>query len=138
MGKNAGAEALADLGTLVGRIADDAKQLLGQQVELFRAEIGEELRRAGGAAGSLAAGGGLTAAGGLLGGFAAVHLVRRVTGLPLWACFGLVGGGLGAAGVRLLLAGQDGIVGLRQLPQTAETLGENVRWLANELNPASR
>jgi hypothetical protein len=125
-----------DLGTLLGTIAADAKELLNQQVELFRAEVGQELRRAGGAAAAVAAGGGLTVAGGLLAGFAAAHLLARLTGLPLWAGYGLAAGGLGAAGVKLLLDGRDGFAGLRPLPQTTAALGENVEWLAEHLNPA--
>ncbi|MBX9580110.1 MAG: phage holin family protein, partial [Gemmataceae bacterium] len=54
-----------DSHTLLGTIAADAKELVAQQVELFRAEVGQELRRAGGAAAAVAAGGGLTVAGGL-------------------------------------------------------------------------
>lgn len=137
MAKQAEADRDASLGTLVGRIADDAKTLLGQQVELFRAEVGQELRRAGGAAASVAAGGGLAAAGGLLTGFMLAHLLNRTTGLPLWACYGLVGGGLGAAGAKLLLAGRDGFAKLRPLPQTTEALGENLEWLTTHLNPVT-
>lgn len=125
------------LGTLLETIGRDARQLLAQQIDLFRAEVGQELRRAGGAAASVAGGAGLTAAGGLISGFALAHLLNRVTGLPLWACFGLVGGGLGAAGVKLLLAGKEGFAGLRPLPQSTEALGENLEWLKEQLTPAA-
>lgn len=134
----ADADPKPDLGTLLGTIAADAKELLGQQVELFRAELGGELRRAGGAAAATAAGGGLAVAGGLLAGFSAAHLLSRLTGLPLWAGYGLAAGGLGAAGAKLLLAGRDGFAGLRPLPQTTEALAENAEWLAEHLNPVGR
>jgi hypothetical protein len=125
----------ADLPTLLGTIAHDAKTLLKQQVELFRAEVGQELRQAGGAAASVAAGGGLAVAGGLMAGFTAVHLLNRVTGLPLWACYGLATAGIGATAAKLLLDGRDGFARLQPLPQTTETLGENLEWLGEQLNP---
>ncbi|MBX9624154.1 MAG: hypothetical protein K2X82_10130, partial [Gemmataceae bacterium] len=74
--------------------------------------------------------------GGLMAGFAAAHLLARLTGLPLWAGYGLAAGGLGAAGAKLLLTGRDGFAGLRPLPQTTEALAENAEWLAEHLNPA--
>jgi hypothetical protein len=120
---------------VLGTIAQDARTLLGQQIDLFRAEVGQELRQAGRAAAEVAAGGGLAAAGGLMAGFTAVHLLHRFTGLPLWACYGLAAGGLGAAGVQLLRAGRDGFTTLRALPQTTEALSENVEWLKEQLNP---
>ena len=135
VGKRAIDDPQPDLGTLLGTIAADAKTLLAQQVELFRAEVGHELRKAGGAAAAVAAGGGLAVAGGLLAGFAAAHLAARVTRLPLWAGYGLAAGGLGAAGVKLLLAGRDGFAGLRPLHQTTAALGENAEWLAEQLGP---
>jgi hypothetical protein len=41
---------------LLGRIVEDGGKLLGQQFELFRAEVRDELRRAVGAAAQTAAG----------------------------------------------------------------------------------
>ena len=125
----------ADLGSLLSTIAHDAKLLVEEQLELFRAEVGQELKRAGTAAAEAAAGGGLAAAGGLMAGFAAAHLLNRVSGLPLWACYGLAAGGLGAAGAGLLLAGRNGIAGMRPLSQTTQALGENFQWLREQLAP---
>src|SRR5258708_5871654 len=64
----------ANLGELLRTIARDGRELLVEQLELFRAEVGQQLRQAGVSAAEVAAGGGLTAAGGLLTGFMAAHL----------------------------------------------------------------
>lgn len=125
----------ADPLTILGTIAHDAKVLVGQQIDLFKAEVGQELRQAGGAAASVAAGGGLAVAGGLMAGLTAVHVLHRVTGLPLWACYGLATAGLGAASAKLLLAGREGFANLRPLPESAKALSENVEWLKDQLNP---
>ena len=134
MGRRTEEPESADLPALLGTIVRDAKELVGQQFDLLRAEVGAELRRAGTGAAAVAAGGGATAAGGLLTGFMLAHLLRKLTGAPLWACYGLVGGGLGAAGVALLRSGRDRLAGLRPLPQTTEAVRENVEWLAGQLN----
>jgi hypothetical protein len=122
-----------ELGDILRGLADDAKVLLRQQAELFRAETGQELRRAGGAAASVAAGAGLAAAGGFLAGLAAARGLSRATGLPLGWGYALAAAGLGAAGARLLLVGRDGFAGLRPLPQTTTALGENLEWLTGQL-----
>ena len=129
------AEGDTDLRTLLNTIAHDARTLLRQQLDLFRAEARQELRTVGGSAGEVAAGGALTVAGGLLAGFGAAHLLSRLTGLPLWAGYGLTAGGLGAAGVKLMLDGRDRLGRLQLLPQTTEALGENLEWLEDQLTP---
>lgn len=122
---------------LLGDISRHLGQLLAQQLDLARVELGQELRKAGSAGAALAGGGGLAAAGGLLSGFAAAHLLRELTGLPLWLCYALAAGGLGAAGAALLIAGRDGLASLRPLPETVGALGENVQWLREQLAPAA-
>ena len=130
---------VAELATLVGDIVHDSGKLLGQQLDLFRAEVHQELRQAAGAAASVAAGGGLAAAGGLLTGMMLAHLVQRVTRLPLWASYGVVGGSLAVAGGALLRSGRDGLAGVQLLPppQTAEAAEENLAWLKEQMNPAT-
>jgi len=127
----------SDLRTLLGSIVNDSKQLISQQVDLLRAEVGQEVRQAGTAVAECAGGGGLAAAGGLLSGFALAHLIHDVTRLPMWMCYGLAAGGLGAAGVALLRAGRNGLAELRPLPQTTQALGENVEWLKQRLLPTA-
>jgi len=111
--------------------------LVAQQIDLARAELGQELRRAGTAAASLVGGGGLAVAGGLLGGFAAAQLLRDATGLPLWLCYGAAAGGLGVAGGMLLKSGRDGLADLKPLPETVAAFGENVEWLKDQLTPGA-
>jgi hypothetical protein len=126
-----------DLGSLLANIARDSAQLLEQQIGLLRDEVKVELSRAGQGAAQIALGGGLTAAGGLLAGMTLAHAIQRATRLPLWACFGLVAGGIGGAGIRFLLSGKDALanVQLTPPPETTEALKENVQWLKHQLQP---
>ena len=124
-----------DLAELVGGIVHDAGTLLSEQVDLLRAEVSQQVRHAGEAAASIAAGGGLTAAGGLLSGMMLAHLLHRVTKLPLWACYGAVGGGISAAGIALLLEGKNKIGQVQLTPQTVESFKENAAWLKEQVSP---
>lgn len=125
----------SEVAALVAGIADDARTLLGQQLDLFRAEATAELQRVGGAAAAVAGGGGLALAGGLLTGIGAAHLVSKAFGLPLWAGYGLVGGAAAAAGAGLLKHGRDRVAGVG-FGHTAAALEENVTWLRSELTPS--
>lgn len=132
-------ESGGELLELVREIVQDSRQLLGQQIELAKTEVGGELRRLAGAGVSVAAGGGLAAAGGLMSGLMLVHLLRRVTGLPIWACYGLLGGSLGAAGLALVRSGRETLAGLQfPPPQTTQAVEENLEWLQDQLTPATR
>jgi hypothetical protein len=133
--KRKAAEAEPALSELIADIVGDAEALLAQQVALFRSEVAREVHRVGDAAFELGAGAGLAATGGALGALAIVHGLRRATRLPLWSCYGLVGGVLGAAGVALLTSGAGRLSGVRLLPppQTAEALQENLSWVKQQM-----
>jgi len=120
-----------DLLTLVAGIAHDTGSLVNQHIELLRADLSAEARRAGAGVVSIVAGGGMAAAGGLLSGMMVAHLVNRTTRLPLWACFGLVGGGLVTAGLKLMQHGGQQIASVQLLPprDTAAALQEDAAWL---------
>jgi hypothetical protein len=126
-----------DLRTLLGEIVQDSKHLVAQQVALFKAEAGQELTRAGVGVAKCAGGAGAAAAGGLLTGFALAHLLRDATGLPMWACYALAAGGVGAAGAALVRSGRADLAALGGLPQTTEALGENLEWLRDRLIPTA-
>ncbi len=126
-----------ELLALASSVADDAKKLLGQQLDLFRAEAGEELRRASGAALAMAGGGGLVAASGLLSGLALAHLVHKSTRLPLWASYGLLAVAAGAGAAALVGRGRAELAAVRLLPKTTDARGENLEWLRDQMTPAS-
>ena len=68
-----------------------------------------------------------------------VHLLQALTALPLWACYGIVGGLLAAGGIGLLVLGTQMLAQLHLVPQdTVETMKENVQWPKEEVRPNSR
>jgi hypothetical protein len=128
-----------DLGSVLGDVLREGERLLGQQVDLLKSELRQELGRAAGAALSLGAGTGLLTCGGVLGTLAVVHGLHRATRLPLWTCYGLVAGLSAAAGAGLLAIGRGQLAALAPgLPQSAATLRENLQWLKEQVTAPAR
>jgi len=135
--KNSEKSGQAEVTTLLKEIVHDTERLIGQHFELLRSELKQELRQAKDAAVSMGAGAGLVATGGILGTLMAVHGLHKATGLPLWGCYGLVGGLLGAAGAGLMARGWQAAAGLElPPPQTMAALKENFTWLKEQSAPA--
>jgi hypothetical protein len=138
MAHDAASGELRELSGLVQAIAGDAERLLGQHVALVRAELGEGLGRVPAAMASIGAGAGLVAAGGLLGTLMIVHGLRRSTRMPLWGCYGLVGGTLAAAGFGLVAAGTRRTAGIHLVPrETVAALREDIAWLKDQIAGSS-
>ena len=122
-----------DLGDLLGAVLRDAEALAGQHVALLRAELRHELVEAGLAAASVGVGASLTAAAGVLGSLMLVHKLHDSTRVPLWGCYGLVGGALGAVGVGLLASGLGRAAAVDLVPrQTGAALREDFEWVKDQ------
>jgi hypothetical protein len=93
-------------------------------------EIREDLRKTKTAMLSLGIGMGVAALSGLLLILMLPHVLNALAGLPLWACYGIVGGLLAISGGVLLLIGTNIIARIDGVPpHTVETLKENVQWI---------
>jgi hypothetical protein len=114
---------------LIGDILTDAHTLLLQELQLAKHELQDEARKTVSA--SLAVGSGIFLAlfGGLLLLFMLVHVLKALTVLPLWACYGSIGGLVLIAAITLLVFGVKRFKQVQVLPvRTVETLKENVQW----------
>jgi Putative Actinobacterial Holin-X, holin superfamily III len=119
--------------TLVSGIIADAQQLIQQQFTMFRQEIRDDLRKTKEAALSLALGVGISLVGSVLLLLMLPFLLYwAVPALPLWACFGIVGGVLTTLGGALVYAGVKKIESFNPLSdQSAQTMKENLQWTTN-------
>ena len=87
---------------------------------------------------SVGAGVACAAVGGGLGMLMIVHALHRSTRLPLWGCYGLVGGALAAVGAGLMSSGTRKAAGIRLLPrETIGALREDVAWITNQIAEAT-
>ena len=124
---------------LLTGLMNDVLTLLRQEVSLAKHELRAELRTVILAVVSLGAGGGVAALGGVLLILMLVHLLQALTGLPLWACYGIVGGLFAGAGGVLLVLGQRKLARMRLVPQdTVETMKENVQWIKEQVRHNGR
>lgn len=119
-----------DVGKQLHTIAHDAERLADLHVELLRSELRQSAAQAAPALVSLGAGAGLAVAGGIVGSLALVHALHRATRVPLWGCYGLVSGLLGASAVGLLGSGARQLAQVNVIPhETIATLKEDLEWL---------
>jgi hypothetical protein len=117
---------------LVTGIVNDIQDLLVQQLNLFKAEIQSDLVKSREAAIPMFIGLGISTVGAGLLFLMLVHLLQWVTEWPLWACHGLIGGGLAVVGGALFFAGKKKFESFNPLPaESVQALKENVRCLMN-------
>jgi hypothetical protein len=116
--------------TLMSGIIADVQRLIEQQLSMVRQEIRDDLRKSKQAASSLALGAGLTAGGNcLLLLMLPLLLNWLVPTLPLWTCFGIVGGVVSAAGGALLYVRFQQTESFDLLSnQAVEAFKENLKW----------
>jgi len=120
----------AKVGTLLGGIMQDARQLMVQQLTLFRVEITNEAHRVVNACIPLIAGVvvGLVAL--FILAMASVYfLCHVVPELPLWGGFAIVGGVIALLAVGLIAWGRSILKTVSPLPdKSMEGLKENLQW----------
>jgi len=130
----------ASFTSLVKGIVNDVGDLIKQEFRFASAELRTDLRRTGEASRSLAIGIAIALPGlGLLL-LMLVHLLHWLTlpagadpaGLPLWACYAIVGGLLTLGGGLLAWAGKKKFDSFNPLPdETAKNIKENLEWITN-------
>jgi hypothetical protein len=115
------------LGELVGELAEDLSRLMRQELELAKAEIRQEAKKAGKATGMLAGAGFAGYMTAVLLSLAAVFALGAV--MPLgWAAL-IVAALWGIAGFVLFSTGRTRLREVSPKPErTVETLKEDVEW----------
>ncbi|QDU29688.1 hypothetical protein ETAA8_48030 [Anatilimnocola aggregata] len=118
---------------LVSGIITDAQDLMKQQLALFRTEVKEDVRKTKQAVISLVTGLALVSVGGTLLSFMLVYALQATTELPLWGCFGAVGGLLAAGGGLVFYGALRKFNEFNPLPdESARALKENVQWITQQ------
>ena len=119
--------------SLVEGLIEDFRNLIVQEIRLAKHEFEQEVGKARAAAVSMSVGIGLAILGGLLLIVMLVHLLQALTGLPLWACYGTIGGSCIAASIVLLMKAKRTATGIHMVPtKTVQTLKENVTWMKDQ------
>lgn len=120
---------------LVSGIADDAKQLLRQQFQMFRAEVREDLRRTLSAVKYMGLGAAAVAIGVLFLVIALPLLINWLFQLPSFAGWAIIGGLFVILGGIALFAGRRMFQKFNPLPdKSLNALEENLSWISNHRN----
>lgn len=118
---------------LLGGIANDAKELLGQEMAMLKLEARDELGKVKNAAIALGIGIGIVAAGGMLLSVMLVQVLAVFTEIPFWGCYGIIGGCLVVLGGVWLAVSTSTAADLAVPPRpTVMTRKENGQWLTEQ------
>lgn len=116
---------------LISGIITDAQELVRQQLAMFRTELKHDVRRTKQALVALVSGLALVSVGATLLCFMAVHGLHAAFELPLWACFGVVGGLLAIGGGVAFYSALKQFNEFNPLPdESAQALKENMQWIS--------
>lgn len=117
---------------LASGILTDIQQLVKQQMNLFRAEFSQDLRRTRQVAQCFGIGIFLMLFSAVMLVVAGVHLLEHLSGWPAWACWAIVGGVSLVCGLVALIVGSRILSSYNPLPDKSFTaLQENVSCLTN-------
>jgi hypothetical protein len=121
------------LASLIGGIINDAKDLLLHEFVMAKLEMQSELQKTKAAVISFAIGAAIAVIGGFLLALMLVHLLGAFTAIPLWGCYGIIGGGLLIIGLIVLSMSKQTGETIDAVPQqTIATLKENAQWIKEQ------
>jgi hypothetical protein len=101
------------------QVFSDVEKLIGQHLGQLADQVKEQLGKAATAGLSFGGGAGMMALGTVLGGLAAVHMLHKATGLPLWVCYTLCSATACATGAGLFAAGAQRAADINLMPSGA-------------------
>ncbi len=117
---------------LVSELLDQARRLMRAEVQLARAEVKTEVKKASGGAGLIAGGGAVVFLGAATG---VAFLVIALAGvMPLWASALIVSVLLLAGGAALVYGGLQEMKKVRGPTQTIQTLKEDGQWASRSMH----
>jgi Putative Actinobacterial Holin-X, holin superfamily III len=118
---------------LVSGILADAEKLIEQQLDLLRHEVKDELHKTINAGLILLWGSVIALVGGILLCFMLVELLNwAAPGVPIWGCYGIVGGSIAVVGGALLCTGIMKVKTINPLPdESIQALKETLQWKTN-------
>lgn len=125
-------EADQSLGELFGQLGEDLSGLISTQMELARAELTQEAKQAGKAAGMLGAGSVFAYLALTLLCFAAAWGLSEI--VPEGVAFLIVAVVVGIVAAALVVAGRKQVEAAKEVaPETIDTIKEDVKWTRQQM-----
>jgi hypothetical protein len=117
------------MGELVGGVLGDARELIREELAMFRAEFQEEVRKGRTVGLTFSAAAVLAGIGLFVLALAAGGGLAAMLNWPLWAGYGIVAALLLVGAGLLAYAGTRTLSTIKPLPKTRATLQENLAWI---------
>jgi hypothetical protein len=118
-------------GSLLKGVAENVRELVGQEIDQLKAEVREQLVEARRAVAIGAIGGGLLAIGGIVLAIAAGELLALA--LPRWGAYAVIGGAMALIGIVALAVGRKKVAEVSVIPRQAiRSAVRDARWTKNE------
>lgn len=119
---------------LLSGIVSDVAQLFAHEIELAKLELKEDIRATKAFVGFLVVGASIAAMGFFMILVMLAYLLNAKTILPLWGCFGIVGGGTFLVGAAFLMWSNHKKATVDFIPQRAtEAVKEDIGWISSSI-----
>ena len=118
--------------TLIKGLLDDARDLIREELQLFRAEFREEVSALQTVTIAFAVAAVVGLLGAMLFAIALGGAVAYFLRWPAWAGYGVVAVLFLAGGYGLCLYGRARMRVIRAIPNTTDTMKENIAWMQNK------
>jgi len=122
----------ASIPTLIRGLLDDARELIREELQLARAEIREELSAAQSAVIAFAIAGAVGLIGAMLLSVAIGGALAYFLRWPTWAGYAITAVLFLAVGWGLTLYARARLKAVRAMPETTDTIKENIAWMQNK------
>ncbi len=117
---------------LIRGLLDDARDLIREELQLARAEIREEISQAQSAVIAFAASAAIGLIGATLLCVAIGNAIAYFLRWPAWAGYGIVAILVLALSWGVVLYGRARLKAIRAMPETTDTIKENLAWMQNK------
>lgn len=119
--------------SLLSGIVNDAQELIKQQLQLFKHELKDDMKRAQEGLPALGLGASIAVAAIFLLGMTIANLLSwAIVPLPLWGSYAIVTVVFGAAGCVLLYFAKKNLESLPMSREAVKATEENVEWLTKQ------
>ena len=122
----------ASIPTLIKGLLDDARDLIREELQLFRAEIREEVSALQTVTIAFAVAAVVGLLGAMLLAIALGGAIAYFLHWPTWTGYGIVAILVLAGGYGLCLYGRARLRVIRAIPNTTDTIKENIAWMQNK------
>ena len=125
--------------SLVSGIFQDTLNLISKELTAARLEVHDELDKTKSTVLLISLGAGALMVGSIFLGHMLVHLLQKMTGFELWACYAFIGAALVPVGIIVLYLARRRAAATSLIPkESVENAKEDARWITRRVKSDAR